>query len=110
MQHAVDNHNGICHTEDSVPTRCNRTIKNGACSDFDLLDAALVRVLILLASLGLIDYYSIVAEKLVKNTHKLFLCIIRPYIDQNATLVETILKNHGNVEAGIGSYCIDVVE
>ena len=34
-----------------------------------------------------------------KQNHKLFLCIIGPYFNSNATLVEAVLKYFGNVQA-----------
>ena len=69
-----------------------------------------VRVLVLIVSLRSIALYPIGAEKLSYTSHKLFLCIIRPYIDQNSMLTESFLKNLGNIETVIGSYCIDISE
>ena len=85
-------------------------IKDGVCSDFDLLDTALDRVLILLVSLGLLAPNPIGAEKVEHTPNKLFLRIIRIDMDRNTMLAEVVLKNLGNIEAGIGSYRIDVGE
>ena len=80
------------------------------CIAFDFLDVALERVLMMLLSLRFISHYPIGVEKLAQTTHKLFLRIIRADIDRNATLAEAVLKNLGNIEAGIRSYHIYVGE
>ena len=67
---------------------------------------ALGSVLVLLVILRLLAPYPIVAEKLAYTPNKLFLRIIRPDIDWNATLEEAVLNNPGNIEAGLGSYRI----
>ena len=83
-------------------------VKNSACSTFDLLNAVLNRVLVMLVSLGLLDPYPIGVEKLAQTPHKLFLRIIIPDIYQNAMLAESVLKNLGNIETGLRSYQIYV--
>ena len=64
--------------------------------------------MVLYVSLGLISPYPIVTENLVHTPHKIFLRIIRTDIDQNAMLMEAVLKNIVNIEAGLRSYDIDV--
>ena len=95
---AVENREITCRTEEPGPTMCSRTIK--------FLDMALGSVLVLLVILRLLAPYPIVAEKLAYTPNKLFLRIIRPDIDWNATLEEAVLNNPGNIEAGLGSYRI----
>ena len=104
--HAVYNHNGICHAYDTGSTRCSGTIKNGACSAFGFLYAALRRVPIILVSLRFLAPYPIGPENLAQTTHKLFLWIIRPDIDRNAMFEEEVLKKLGNIEARLRSYLI----
>ena len=42
-------------------------------------------------------------DNLAHTPHKIFLHIIRPYIDQNVVLAEAVLNNLGNIESGGGS-------
>ena len=73
MHHEVDNCNNICYEEDPGLTRCTGKIKDGVCSDFDFLDTALNRVMILLVSLRLLAPKPIGAEKVEHTPNKLFL-------------------------------------
>ena len=82
--------------------------KYDMCGAFDILNAMFVRVIIMFVGFRCIAPYCINPKKIVHTPHKIFLCIIRTDIDRNAMLMEAVLKNLVNIEAGLRSYGIDV--
>ena len=91
-------------------TCCTRTVEDGKCGVFDILNAVFFRVLILSVWFGLLAPYPISAKKLAHTPHKLLLCIIRPDIYWEATLMGEVLKDLVNVKAWLESYSIDISE
>ena len=72
----VDYCNNILHAEDPGPTWCERTVKVSTCGTFDILNAMLSRVLIMLVEFRFLTPYPISANKLVHTPHILLLCTI----------------------------------
>ena len=74
-------------------------IKDGEICAFDILDAALSRVMILFVGFVFSAAYYISVKKLAHTPHKLFLCVVVTDANMNAVLVEAVLKDFGNVQA-----------
>ena len=66
--------------------------------------------MILFVGFRLFSAYSISGKKLAHTPHKIFLCIVIPYVNRNATPVESVLKDFEKVQSRLGSYGIEIRE